>query len=243
MRLQKFLSRAGVASRRKSEGLIEAGRIRVNGEVVRELGSKVDPDRDRVEFDGRPVELSPRRWVMYNKPKGLLTTEHDPHGGSTIFDHLPDDFGDQGMRYVGRLDQDTEGLLLLTNDGDTAHRLTHPSFEVEREYEVGLRRSLDAEAERRLLKGVELDDGPARVDRLERVDDRRVRVVLREGRNREVRRLFSAVGHRNIELRRVRYGPLELGRLEVGQWRDLDRPEVAALLRAPEDTNSPEING
>lgn len=227
MRLQKFLSRAGVASRRKAEDLILSGRIAVNGAVVKELGTRVNLDQDEVTVNGEVVALAAVRWVAFFKPKGLLSTESDPHGGRTIYDALPQDFA--GLRYVGRLDRDTQGLLLLTNDGDVVYRLTHPSFQVEREYIVWTRDEVAPEQVTRLRGGVELEDGPAKALRVEQTAPRRLSLVLTEGRNQEVRRMMAAVGHDRIDLRRVRYGPVDLGTLQAGEWRDLDASEVAAL--------------
>lgn len=229
MRLQKYLSRAGVTSRRKAEGLIVGGRVSVNGDVITELGTRVDPERDEVSVDGVVAVLAPARWVVFFKPKGLLTTENDPRAGKTIYDVLPANF--TGMRYVGRLDRETEGLLLLTNDGDLAHRITHPSFQVEREYQVRTRKKLDRGQVVRLLKGVELEDGPARALRVKHTGPQSVTLILTEGRNREVRRMLEAVGHPAVDLRRVRYGPIALGSLEAGQWRELEASEVETLRR------------
>jgi 23S rRNA pseudouridine2605 synthase len=235
VRLQKFISRAGIASRRKAEGLILSGRVTVNGDAITELGTRVDPQTDVVTVDGRVAALTAVRWVVFFKPRGLLTTENDPHGGKTIFDVLPSEMA--ALRYVGRLDRDTEGVLLLTNDGDLAHRVTHPSFQVEREYEVRTRKQLDRGQVVRLLKGVELEDGRARAKRVEHTGSRSVTLVLTEGRNREVRRMMEAVGHAGVDLRRVRYGPVELGTLSVGQWRELEASEIAVLRRL---TNVPD---
>jgi len=159
IRLQKYLSRAGRASRREAERLMLEGRVRVNGEVASELGFKVVPGRDRVELDGESVELSPARWIAFYKPVGVLTTRSDPHGGRTIYDLLPDEL--HGLKYVGRLDRDAEGLLLMTNDGDAAHAVQHPSGEVEREYWVEAAGSVESTVVQRLRSGVELEDGLA----------------------------------------------------------------------------------
>lgn len=232
MRLQKYLAHAGVASRRKSEDLIVAGRVRVNGQVERELGSKVDPDTDRVEVDGEEVHLPRTRWLLLHKPGGVLTTRDDPGGGPTVYDYLPED--SDALRYVGRLDRDTEGLLLMTNDGDVLNGLTHPRYEVEREYHVEVTDAVDPATLRRLVRGVTLDDGPARAVRAWSPRGRpptELRLVLTEGRNREVRRMMEAVGHPVRCLRRERFGPVTLGALPPGQWRELTKDEIRELER------------
>jgi 23S rRNA pseudouridine2605 synthase len=182
-------------------------------------------------LDGKVVKSTPIKWVLFNKPLGALTTRSDPEGRQTVFDLLPS--WARNLRYVGRLDLLTEGLLLVTNDGETLHRLTHPSFEVEREYEVWVQSSPQKGTIRALLQGVELDDGPARAEhaRVEGAtrDGVRVSLVLKEGRNREVRRLMEAVGHPVLRLRRVRFGPVRLGDLRVGDWRTLSRNKIQAL--------------
>lgn len=233
VRIQKFLSRAGVASRREAEALMRAGRVRVNGRVVAELGSRVDPDRDTVEVDGRVVTRPPPRWILFHKPRGCLTTRDDPHGRQTVYDLLPPFAG--GLRYVGRLDRETEGLLLLTNQGDVIHRLLHPSWEVEREYRATVEGRPDDDTLRRLEAGVELEDGPARASGLRTLETvghgAVLALVLREGRNREVRRMLDAVGHPVTHLLRVRYGPVALDDLPPGEWRDLEEGEARALRR------------
>lgn len=234
VRLQKYLSRAGVASRRKSEELMRQGRVRVNGAVVTEMGARIDPRRDRVEVDGREVEISAPRWILFHKPPGCLTTRSDPHGRTTVYDLLPADTGP--LRYVGRLDRGTEGLLLLTNEGDVIHGLTHPSNRVDREYRALVRGRLSETKLERLRKGVKLSDGLARPRRVrvlrESADESLLELVLREGRKREVRRLMKAVGHPVRRLKRVRFGPVDLGELPRGGWRDLEPDEVRALREA-----------
>jgi 23S rRNA pseudouridine2605 synthase len=234
VRIQKFLSRAGVASRREAERLVAAGRVTVNGEVVLTPGITVRPGVDQVALDGRSVQESAVRWIAFHKPPGVLTTRADPHGGKTIYDLLPDDFA--GLRYVGRLDRDAEGLLLLTNDGDLAHALQHPSFEVERTYEAEVAGTVGPKPLNALRRGVALEDGPARPRRVEILEagpvTSRVSLVLTEGRKREVRRLLAAVGHPVLRLVRTSFGPVELGELRRGVYRDLDSAEVAGLQAA-----------
>jgi 23S rRNA pseudouridine2605 synthase len=234
IRLQKFLSAAGRASRREAERLMAAGRVTVNGAVVTELGTKVVADRDVVAVDGEPVGSVATRWVAFNKPPGVLTTRSDPHGGETVYDRLPAD--QAGLRYVGRLDRDAEGLLLLTNDGDAAHALQHPSGEVEREYWLEVAGKVERPSLRMLLAGVDLDDGPARARRAELLEAGEVTshltLVIDEGRKREVRRMLSAVGHPVLRLRRTRYGPIMLGDLARGAWRELAGREVRAIEEA-----------
>lgn len=240
MRLQKFLSRAGIASRRAAEDMIREGRVRVNGAVVAEMGRKVEPG-DRVEVDGRAVALEAPLWVALHKPAGHVTTREDPQGRPTVYDLLPDRYS--GLFHVGRLDQDSEGLLLLTNEGDVANRLLHPSREVDRVYLVDVVGAPSRRALGRLVGGVELEDGLARAHHVEVVRraaashgagaeaHMRLRVVMREGRKREVRRIFDALGHPVRRLVRERLGPIALGDLPAGAWRELAPAEVAALRK------------
>lgn len=230
VRLQKFLSNAGVASRRSAEDLITGGRVRVNG-VVAELGSKVDPANDKVEVDGQRVKPMDAVWIALYKPIGYVTTRSDPQGRPTVYDLIPDRLA--GLFHVGRLDYLSEGLVLLTNDGDLAHRLLHPKFEVERVYDVELDADISQQEIQHLLHGIELEDGLARATRIEERSSKpgraRLRVTMREGRNREVRRLFAAVGKKVTTLLRRRYGPIALGRMEPGTWRRLDEDEVSKI--------------
>jgi 23S rRNA pseudouridine2605 synthase len=233
VRIQKYLSRAGRASRREAERLMSEGRVRVNGAVVTELGVRVVPGRDVVEVDGERVEEEgPSTWVVFHKPVGVLTTRRDPHGGATIYDVLPAEL--RRLKYVGRLDKDASGLLLLTDDGDAANRLAHPSGEIEREYRLEVAGTVGPAEIRQLLGGVELGDGPARAKRASVLDAGPVvstmTIVLTEGRKREVRRMMSAIGHHVLELERVRFGPVRLGDLEPGAWRVLTDEEGAQLL-------------
>lgn len=233
-RLQKVIARAGVCSRRKAEELIAAGRVRVNGRVVTELGTKVDARADRIEVDGVSVAgAQPRRYYALNKPAGVVTTAFDPQGRRSVLELLPKEVR---LFPVGRLDYQTEGLLLLTNDGALAHRLAHPSYGVEKEYVVVVAGRVGPQALKTLREGVPLDDGmtlPAQVRVLERGKDwTRLALTLKEGRNRQIRRMGEAVGHPVLALRRVRYGPILLGDLPAGRWRRLSRDEVRALYKA-----------
>jgi 23S rRNA pseudouridine2605 synthase len=236
MRIQKFLSRAGVASRRKAEAMVLDGRVRVNGTVVTELGTKVEPSRDRVEVDGTEVDLPDELWIRFHKPAGVLCTAEDTHERDTIYDLLPPEHS--SLRYVGRLDLDTEGLLLLTNDGDVANRLQHPRYQVEREYEVTVQGVPSEEDLARLRAGVVLDDGLARPVRLEVTASVRecgnLTLVMAEGRKREVRRLMYAVGLPVVTLKRVRFGPVKLGDLPPGQWEALNSEDLVALTKCAE---------
>ena len=238
MRIHKFLSRAGVASRRKAEAMVLEGRVQVNGTVVTELGTKVEPSRDRVEVDGTEVDLPDELWIRFHKPAGVLCTAEDTHERDTIYDLLPPEHS--SLRYVGRLDLDTEGLLLLTNDGDVANRLQHPRYQVEREYEVTVQGVPSEEDIARLRAGEVLDDGLARPVRLEVAAPVRecgnLTLVMTEGRKREVRRLMYAVGLPVVTLKRVRFGPVELGDLALGECETLNLEDVAALTKCVQET-------
>jgi len=235
-RLQKVLARAGWGSRRHCEDLIEARRVTVNGEIA-VLGRRVDPDNDLVEIDGAPAGVRPGLvYYLVNKPAGVVTTMSDPQGRAIVADLVPDE---PRVFPVGRLDADTEGLLLMTNDGELAHRLAHPSFGVEKEYLAHVDGVLAPGALRRLREGVELDDGITAPAEVSQPDAGVVRLTIHEGRNRQVRRMCEAVGHPVRRLVRVRIGPLADRALAPGSWRELTLDErlrlVAAVSnRAPE---------
>lgn len=239
VRLQKVLAMGGVASRRAAARLIVEGRVTVNGAIVRAPGAQADPRRDEIRVDGRRVRLPVRlRYLLLNKPAGYVTTRRDPEGRPTVLDLLPS--VREYVYPVGRLDYDSEGLLLLTNDGELAARLTHPRHGVPRVYEAIVRGAPDSGALERLRRGVVLDGrrtAPAEVvvKAARRRGGRtasRLLLTLREGRRRQVRRMCAAVGVPLLRLRRLRLGPLALGSLPVGAWRDLTPAEVAALRRA-----------
>jgi len=231
-RLQKVLARAGFGSRRTCDDLIAAGRVRVNGDVA-VLGQRVDPDTDRVEVDGVPVSV--RDGLVYyllNKPRGVVTTAADPQGRPTVIELVP---LEPRVFPVGRLDADTEGLLVLTNDGDLTYRLTHPSFGVEKEYLVEVEGAPAAPALRRLRQGVELDDGMTAPAKVGSVGATALRITIHEGRNRQVRRMCAAVGHPVVRLVRTRVGSLTDRSLKPGEWRPLTQAEVRGLSAAATD--------
>jgi 23S rRNA pseudouridine2605 synthase len=231
-RLERSLARAGFGSRRSCEDLISAGRVKVNGRVAT-LGDKVDPTRDVVVLSGATVNLDPNvRYLALHKPAGVVTTMHDPQGRRDIREFVPDE---PRVFPVGRLDLDSEGLLLLTNDGDLAEALTHPRYGVEKEYLVEVQGTPTPKHLGALRRGVELDDGPARAASVRIVDARGERgqlaLVMTEGRKREVRRLLAAVDLPVARLLRVRIGPISLGRLKAGALRDLTADEVLLLAK------------
>jgi 23S rRNA pseudouridine2605 synthase len=224
VRLNAYLARAGVASRRGADELIKAGRVTVNGEPG-ELNTFV-ASRDRVEVDGRPAELQPRAYVLLHKPAGVVTTARDPRGRRTVVDLV-----DHASRVVpvGRLDLDTTGALLLTNDGELAHMLAHPRYEVEKVYEAEVEGDPSDEALQDLRRGVELDDGLTAPAQARRLGPGRVELVLHEGRKHQVKRMLAAVGYPVTSLHRSRYGGLTLEGLEPGAWRELEPSEVTRL--------------
>ena len=244
-RLHVILARAGVASRRGSERLIAAGRVRVNGKVVREQGVKVDPNADVIEVDGQSVRTQARKvYLLLYKPAGYITTVKDPHGRPTVRDLIP---VSQRIYPVGRLDADTEGLLLLTNDGEITNYLTHPRYEHEKEYLAQVKGSLSPDNLRQLREGILLEDGltaQASIQVVSQAELRRwvpdagrrspghrtlLRIVIHEGRKRQIRRMLQATDHRVDRLIRVRMGSLTLGNLRPGEWRYLSSKEVAQL--------------
>jgi 23S rRNA pseudouridine2605 synthase len=233
-RINKILSLAGLASRRKADEWIQSGRVAVNGRVIRTLGEKALWGVDRIELDGRPIpEPSERLYVMLNKPFGYVCSLHDPSGRPVVSDLLK---GVQQRLYpVGRLDFDSLGLLLFTNDGEWAHRLSHPRFRVPKTYKVTVEGKMTEAALRQLNKGVDLEDGfsgPAKVTLLQGDSERSlIRITVKSGRHRLVRRMTEALGYRTIHLIRTGFGPLELGDLKIGAFRFLEPPEVADMKK------------
>lgn len=237
IRLQKVLAAAGVGSRRACEELIAAGRVSVDGEKVTELGRRVDPETAVIRVDDMRVTTSSDRvYLALNKPKGMVSTLSDPDGRPCVGDLVAE--RTDRLFYVGRLDADTTGLLILTNDGDLAHRLTHPSYGVEKTYLAEVQGPIARDVGKRLRAGVVLDDGPVAVDRFRVIDSAGskvlVEVVLHEGRKHVVRRLLAAVGHPVLSLVRVSVGPVQLGAQRPGKIRPLTSQEVAALYAAVE---------
>ena len=237
VRLHKLLAQSGVASRRKCEELMLAGRVEVDGEVVTRLGVKVDPTRAVIRVDGRRLPpVSPHVYLVLNKPRGVVSTMSDPEGRRSLGDLVAG--RTERLFHVGRLDTDTEGLLLLTNDGELAHRLAHPSHEVPKTYVAEVEGRVRPATRRRLLEGVELDDGPVVCDAVTVRDTvsgqgparTLVEVVLHEGRNRVVRRMFDAVGHPVRRLTRTSLGSVRVGTLRTGQLRELAPDELGPLL-------------
>jgi 23S rRNA pseudouridine2605 synthase len=233
IRVQKAIGDAGLMSRRAAEDLIREGRVSVNGRTVI-LGDRVDPSRDVVEIDGSRIPVAPGMVaILLNKPTGVISTASDPHGRPTVVDLVA---SDRRVWPVGRLDADSGGLIILTNDGELTNRLTHPSFGATKTYTALVAGDIGPRVLRRMREGVELDDGPARAVTARIVDRSSgrtlVEVVMTEGRNREVRRMFDAVGHPVAELTRTAIGPLRDPRLKPGAWRPLTPSEVATLYRA-----------
>lgn len=229
-RLQKLLASAGVASRRKSEELISAGRVRVNGEVA-VLGDSADPASDEITLDGKAIAAEKKRYLLLNKPTGYVTTLSDPQGRPTVMDlvDVP-----ERVYPVGRLDADTSGLLLFTNDGLFSHRVAHPRFEIDKVYVADLEKPLSEEGKKQLEQGVELEDGvtrPAKVEILTK-NRKQVRITVHEGKKRIVRRMLKAVGSPVTTLQRVQLGDLTLAGVVQGKWRDLTGAEVDALQKA-----------
>jgi len=239
MRLQKFLARCGVASRRASEKLIASGRVSVNGVVVTGLAERIDPAVDLVEVDGRAVSRDDSFvYIMLNKPAGYITSMGDPFDRPTVSDLVPDDFA--GLFPVGRLDKETTGALLFTNNGELGFRLLHPKYHVQKVYEVRVKYPVTDDQVRKLTEGIELDDGltlPAKTVLLDEEKDKTlVHLTITEGRKRQLRRMFAAISNPVLLLHRVSFGPMSLGDLASGHWRHLTDAEIESLLRIGDDS-------
>jgi len=232
VRLQKFLAEAGVASRRAGEQIILAGRVAVNGEIVRRLGAKVDPLHDRVTVDHQPVRAKRKLYVALHKPRGCVCSRKDEFNRPTVYGLLPKEW--TGLYSVGRLDYDTEGLLFLTNDGEFALRLTHPRYAVRKKYEVTVEGRVAVEMLARLTRGVFYQGEKLKAEKARLISSSlsrsRVELELTEGKNREVRRLFESQGATVKRLKRMQVGKIKLGELKPGKWRTLTEPEIHSLL-------------
>lgn len=232
VRLQKALAAAGVASRRASEEMIVKGRIKVNGKVIRELGTRINPLEDQVQVDGRPVQMDPERiYFAFNKPKGVTSTMSDEGGKRCLADYFVEF---DHIFNVGRLDRETTGLLLMTNDGELANQLLHPSYEVDKLYVAKVMGKVGRVELQKLKDGVKLEDGLSKADRVRVIDQNDafslVEIVLHSGKNRIVRRMFEAIGHPVIDLTRKSFGPIHLKALKLGHYRELSKLEVGSLL-------------
>ena len=230
MRLNRFLAAAGIGSRRQCDELIESGSVTVNGKVCTNFSLHPE-ETDHVKVNGRMVRLDLPRTIVLHKPAGFVSTRRDPNARDTIFDLLPANFG--RLFHVGRLDAQSEGLLILTNDGDLSQQLTHPRYKIDKEYEVYLDRAWDPALTVKLLQGILLDGQRAKVALVRTVGAMRLRVVLRQGINRQIRRMFEALGYRVKRLVRTRVGNLRLGDLPLGHWRPLAKSELATLKKKP----------
>jgi 23S rRNA pseudouridine2605 synthase len=234
MRLNRYLAAAGVASRRKCDELIAAGRIAINGKICTNFSAEPGP-RDHVKVDGKLVQLDSPVYLMLHKPAGFVSTKSDPRARDTIFDLLPPKFS--GLFHVGRLDAQSEGLLLLTNDGEMAQRLIHPRYKIDKEYEVTLDRPWDPALTPKLVRGIFLDGQRAQIAGLHPLKTTRLRVVLRQGINRQIRRMFEALGFKVKRLIRVRIGNLRLGDLPRGHWRMLTKKDLNSVEAAVSAAN------
>lgn len=234
IRLHKYIANCGYTSRRRAELLIQAGRVQLNGRVETSLGVTLNPVRDTVCVNGEELKPPPPLTVILNKPVGILTSTHDTHDRLTVMDILPRSLRHAGVLPAGRLDQNTEGLLILTNNGDLAHRITHPRYETEKEYVAIVLGHPTPEKLKRLESGVLLDGkktSPSRIVSTQRQGNQsQVGLVLREGRKRQVRRMFQVIHHEVVSLRRARIGGLHLGALPTGEWRELSDDDIASLL-------------
>jgi len=231
MRLNKIIADAGITSRRGADELIADGRVTVDGRPVRELGAKIDPDNHEVAVDGETIRRSlTKSYLVLHKPKGVLSTMYDPEGRPSLADFI--DLRKERLFHVGRLDKDSEGLILLTNDGDLTFRATHPSFGLEKTYIIEFEGRLETGVDKVLLKGVELEDGMGRVLSFKQLSTNWIEVKIHEGRYHIIRRLMEAVGVEVLRLIRTNFGPISLGDTPEGRWRDLNEQELLNIQKA-----------
>lgn len=231
MRLNKIIADAGITSRRGADELIADGRVTVDGRPIRELGAKIDPDNHEVAVDGETIQRSlSKSYLVLHKPKGVLSTMYDPEGRPSLADFI--DLRKERLFHVGRLDKDSEGLILLTNDGDLTFRATHPSFGLEKTYIIEFEGRLETGVDKVLLKGVELEDGMGRVLSFKQLSQNWIEVKIHEGRYHIIRRLMEAVGVEVLRLIRTNFGPISLGDTPEGRWRDLNEQELLNIQKA-----------
>ena len=231
MRLNKIIADAGITSRRGADELIADGRVTVDGRPIRELGAKIDPDNHEVAVDGETIKRSlTKSYLVLHKPKGVLSTMYDPEGRPSLADFI--DLRKERLFHVGRLDKDSEGLILLTNDGDLTFRATHPSFGLEKTYIIEFEGRLETGVDKVLLKGVELEDGMGRVLSFKQLSANWIEVKIHEGRYHIIRRLMEAVGVEVLRLIRTNFGPISLGDTPEGRWRDLNKQELLNIQKA-----------
>lgn len=223
MRLNQFLARSGVASRRKAEDLIISGKVTVNGKVVTNLATEVDPEKDEVTFEREIIKPSEKIYLAFNKPTGYTTTKSDPYALHTIFELLPED---PSLFPVGRLDRETSGLIIITNDGDFAQNIIHPKSKIEKEYIVRTLQPIEENQAEELLSGVDLDDGLAKAKQVKKISEKEIELVIEMGRNRVVRRMIAALGNKVTGLKRVRIGVINLD-VDSGKYRELTGEEIA----------------
>lgn len=233
IRLQVFLSHNGVSSRRKAMEIVQSGRVKVNGRVVSEPSTPIDPAHDRVTVDGRGIAGKQYEYILLNKPAGYVTTKEERATAKNVFELLPKEF--QHLVSVGRLDKDTEGLLIFTNDGETAYRLTHPKFDVDKTYAVKVTGELKVSAKERLTNGVIIEGkktAPAKIFKVHAAKDAtEFMITIHEGRKRQIRLMCDKVGHKVVYLKRITQGPIQLGELPLGRWRRLTQTEITQLKK------------
>lgn len=220
MRLNKYIAQSGLASRRAADELIAAGKVQVNGVVIRDMGVQINPIKDKVKVEGKKIKIDVlKTYIMFYKPRGILSSMS--LGEDTLYGYLKEMAG-LGLFHVGRLDRDSEGLLLLTNDGDWGNRVSHPRYQVSKEYEITTDQQIKGSDLQQLMEQVQLDDGPFKADQAIRIGDRKVRIVIHDGRNRVLRRAFAALNYEVVELKRTAVGNLRLGKLRPGEWKEID---------------------